>query len=77
MRARPLECIKATFAKFSPCVMRELKGKWSDAQEILVRARPLENIKATFTKVGLYVTSKGLDSIRYIDAAISEAFIQS
>jgi len=57
--------------------LREMKGKWSDAQEILVRARPLEDIKATFTKFGLYVMSKGLDSIRYINAAISEAFIRS
>lgn len=77
MKARPLECIKATFTKFSPCTMREMEGKWSDAQEILVRARPLEDIKASFTKFGLYVMSKGLDSIRYIDTAISETFIQS
>ena len=77
MIARPLECIKETFTNFSSCVMREMKGKWRDAQKILVRARPLEDTKATFTKFGLYVMSKGLDSIRYIDATISEAFIQS
>lgn len=57
--------------------LREMKGKWSDAQEILVKARPLEDIKATFTKFGLYVMSKGLDGIRYINAVISEAFIRS
>ncbi|KAG8531632.1 uncharacterized protein KY384_003263 [Bacidia gigantensis] len=32
--------------------LREIKGKWSEAHEVLMRARPLEYIKAIFTKFG-------------------------